>query len=316
MAVNIGELAATTLDFYEKSLADNIFKRHVLLNHFQKNGGTKMYPGGKSIRVPLMYSANTTVKAFDGLDALDLTYQDSVDAAEYDYKFYDVSIVFTLVDELKNSGPQQILNLLEAKIKQAEMSLAERINNDFFNGAASDSKEITGLDTIVASSGTYGDINGSAYTWWRASVDSTGETLSIADMRTQKNNANEGSGGARVSIIMTDQTLYEKYHSLLTASYVMNMPLSSEGKRLGDGGFTGVEFEGIPVRYDEDCTAGSMFFLNTENLKLGIHSDANFKVMKKAEPTDQHVAVQHIVFAGNTVCDRRASLAKLSSKTA
>lgn len=316
MAVNIGELAATTLDFYEKSLADNIFKRHVLLNHFQKNGGTKMYPGGKSIRVPLMYSANTTVKAFDGLDALDLTYQDTVDAAEYDYKFYDVSIVFTLVDELKNSGPQQILNLLEAKIKQAEMSLAERINNDFFNGAASDAKEITGLDTIVASSGTYGDINGSSYTWWRASVDSTSETLSIADMRTQKNNANEGSGGARVSIIMTDQTLYEKYHSLLTASYVMNMPLSSEGKRLGDGGFTGVEFEGIPVRYDEDCTAGSMFFLNTENLKLGIHSDANFKVMKKAEPTDQHVAVQHIVFAGNTVCDRRASLAKLSSKTA
>lgn len=316
MAVNIGELAATTLDFYEKSLADNIFKRHVLLNHFQKNGGTKMYPGGKSIRVPLMYSANTTVKAFDGLDALDLTYQDSVDAAEYDYKFYDVSIVFTLVDELKNSGPQQILNLLEAKIKQAEMSLAERINNDFFNGAASDAKEITGLDTIVAASGTYGGINGTSYTWWRSTVDSTGETLSISDMRTAKNSANNGSGGARVSIIPTTQTLYEKYHSLLTASYVMNMPLSSEGKRLGDGGFTGVEFEGVPVRYDEDCTSGVMFFLNTENLKLGIHSDANFKVMKKAEPTDQHVAVQHIVFAGNTVCDRRASLAKLSSKTA
>jgi hypothetical protein len=316
MAVNIGELAATTMELYEKSLADNIFKRHVLLNHFQKNGGTKMYPGGKSIRVPLMYSANSTVKAFDGLDSLDLTYQDTVDAAEFDYKFYDVSIVFTLVDELKNSGPSQVLNLLEAKIKQAEMSLAERINNDFYNGAASDAKEITGLDTIIAASGTYGDINGTAYTWWRSTVDSTGETLSISDMRTAKNSANNGSGGARVSIILTTQTLYEKYHSLLTASYVMNNPVSSEGKRLGDAGFTGVEFEGVPVRYDEDATSGVMYFLNTENLKLGIHSDANFKVMKKAEPTDQHVAVQHIVFAGNTVCDRRASLAKLSSKTA
>lgn len=316
MAINIGELAATTLEHYEPSLADNIFKRHVLLNHYQKNGGTKKYPGGKSIRVPLMYSTNSTVKAFDGLDALDLTYQDSVDAAEYNYKFYDVSIVFTLVDELKNSGPEQVLNLLEAKIKQAEMSLAERINNDFFNGAASDAKEITGLDTIVAASGTYGAINGTSYSWWRSTVDSTSETLSISDMRSAKNSANNGSGGARVSIIVSTQTLYEKYHSLLTATYTMNNPVSSEGKRLGDAGFTGVEFEGVPMRYDEDCTSGAMFFLNTENLKLGIHSDANFKVMKKAEPTDQHVSVQHIVFAGNTVCDRRASLAKLSGKTA
>lgn len=317
MAVpNIGELAATTLEYYEKSLADNIFKRHVILNHFQKNGGTKMYPGGKSIRVPLMYSANSTVKAFDGLDTLDLTYQDSVDAAEYNYKFYDVSIVFTMVDELKNSGPQQVLDLLEAKIKQAEMSLSERINNDFYNGAASDAKEITGIDTVIGTSGAYGGINASTYSWWRSTVDSTSETLSVADMRTAKNSANNGAGGARVSLIVTTQTLYEKYNALLTATITMNQPVSSEGKRLGDAGFTGVEFEGVPIRYDEDATAGSMYFLNTENLKLGIHSDANFKVIKKAEPTDQHVSVQHIVFAGNTVCDRRASLAKLSAKTA
>lgn len=313
--VNIGELAATTMEYYEESLADNIFKRHALLDHFKQNGGTKKYPGGTKIRVPLMYSTNSTVKAFTGLDSLDLTYQDTVDAAEYDYKFYDVSVVFTLTDQLKNSGPSQVLNLLEAKIEQAEMSLAERLNNDFYNGAASDTKEITGIETLIGTTTEVGGINGTNYTWWRSSVDSTTETLSIDDMRTAKNNANEGSGGGRVSIIMTDQTLYEKYHSLLSASYVMNMPLSSEGKRLGDGGFTGVEFEGAPVRYDEDCTAAAMYFLNTKNLKLGIHQDADFKVIKKSEPTDQHVAIQHIVFAGNTVMDRRASLSKLTGKT-
>ena len=96
----------------------------------------------------------------------------------------------------------------------------------------------------------------------------------------------------------------------------MNMPLSKEGQRLGDGGFTGVEFEGVPVRYDEDCTSGAMYFLNTKNLKLGIHRNANFKVVKKAEPTNQHISVSHIVFMGNTVMDRRASLSKLTNKTA
>lgn len=316
MSVNIGELAATTMEFYEKSLADNIFKRHAVLMHMKENGGTKMYPGGTKIRVPLMYSANSTVKAFDGLDALDLTYQDTVDAAEYDYKFYNVSVVFTLTDELKNSGEPQVLDLLEAKIKQAEMSLSERINNDLFNGAASDTKEITGIETAIAASGEFGGINGTTYSWWRSTVDSTSETLSIADMRTAKNSANNGSGGARVSIIPTTQTLFEKYHALLTASYTMNQPVSANTKRLGDAGFTAVEFEGVPVTYDEDCTSGAMYFLNMENLKLGIHRDANFKVVRKSEPTDQHISVQHIVFAGNTVVDRRASLAKLTGKTA
>lgn len=314
--INIGELAATTMEFYEKSLADNIFKRKVVLDHFKANGGIKKYPGGTKIRVPLMYSTNSTVKAFDGLDSLDLTYQDTVDAAEYDYKFYDVSITFTLVDELKNSGEPQVLNLLEAKVKQAEMSLAERLANDFFNGAASDSKEITGVDTAIAASGTYGGVNGTSYSWWRSYVQATATTLTVAQMRTAKNNANKGSGGARVSLIVTDQTLYEKYHSLLTATYTMNLPVSKEGSRLGDGGFSGVEFEGIPVRYDEQCTAAAMFFLNTENLKIGVHKDANFKVIKKAEPTDQHLYVSHIVWAGNTIVDRRSSLSKLTGKTA
>jgi hypothetical protein len=43
---------------------------------------------------------------------------------------------------------------------------------------------------------------------------------------------------------------------------------------------------------------------------------ADFKTVKKAEPADQHISVQHIVFGGNTVVDRRASLAALKNKTA
>lgn len=316
-SINIGELAATTIENYEKSLQDNIFKDHVLLNHMKENDGVKLYDGGTKIRVPLMYATNTTVKAFSGTDTLDLTYQDTVDAAEYNYKMYDVSIVFTLEDELKNSGTSQMLDLLEAKIKQAEMSLAERLNDDMYNGAASDSKEVTGIETLIAASGTVGGINGTNETWWRSTVDSTSEALSIADMRTAKNSANLGNGGKKVSIIVTTQTLHEKYASLLTASYVMNQQVvSKEGKRLGDGGFSALEFESVPVVYDEACTSGAMYFLNTFNLKLGIHKDANFKVVKKSEPTDQHIAVSHIVFMGNTVMNRRKSLAKLTNKTA
>ena len=316
MSFPYGELVATTLEFYEKSISDNIYQDHVALNHMKANGGTKKYTGGTKIRVPLMYETNSTVKAFTGQDSLDLTYQDTVDTAEYDYKFYNVSITFTLTDELKNSGKEAVLDILEAKIKQAEMSLAERLNNDLYNGAASDSKEITGFETIVKASGSLGGINGSTYSWWVSTVDSDSETLTVADMRAAKNSANLGAGGKKVSIGLTTQTLYQKYFSLLTASYQMNPVKGKETTRLGDGGFTAVELDGIPVTFDEDCTSGSLYWLNMSNLKLGIHQDANFKVIKKAEPTDQHLSVSHIVFAGNTVVNRRASLASLTGKTA
>lgn len=314
--INLGQIAATTMENYHDTLVDNIFKKHALLNHLKENGGTKMYDGGRKIRVPVMYGSNSTVKAFSGTDSLDLTYQEGVDAAEYDYKFYDVSVVFSFTDSLLNQGKSQVIDLLKGKIKQAELSLAERLNDDLYNGADSDAKEVTGLETIVDDNGTYGGINGTSYAWWRSYVDDTAEALSFADIRTAKNTANNGNGGSKVSLIVTTQTLYEKFFSLLTASYQMNPVMTKETKRLADASFTAVEFEGVPVTFDESCSAGSMYFINVDNFKLGIMNGADFKTVKKAEPADQHISVQHIVFGGNTVVDRRASLAALKNKTA
>lgn len=315
MAVpNLGEILGSTMENYHDTLTDNIFKNRVLLNHMKSNGGVKKYDGGSTIRVPLMYASNSTAAAVTSSTSLDLTYQETVDAAEYAWKQYNVSVTLTREDMLKNSGKSQVINLMEAKISQAENAISELINNDMFNGSAS--SEITGLDSIIAASGSIGGINGSTQTFWRSYVDSTSEALSIADMRTAKNSANLGMGGKKVSIIVTTQTLFEKYQSLLSASYQMNPLSTGESKRLGDGGFTSVEFEGVPVVFDEAATSGVMYFINTNNFKLGVHKDGYFQPIKKSEPTNQHLAVSHIHFFGNTICDRRASLAKLSAKTA
>lgn len=314
--VNIGELAASTMELYHKSFVDNIFKRRVLMDHLKQNGGVKMYPGGRLIRVPLMYRTNNTVQRVNGADVLDLTYQDTLDAAEYSYELYSASITFTLEDELKNSGESQVLSLLEAKIRQAELSLSEATNTDLFSGTAADG-DIIGLDTIISTSTTLGAISGTTYDWWRGNVDATGETLSIADMRTIKNSCNLGNGGSKVSLIVTTQTLYEKYHSLLTATYTMNQPVpTNESARLGDAGFTAVEFEGVPVSFDESATSTNMYFINKDNYKLGIHRDANFVRENRGKPADQHLHVEHVVAYMQSVVDRRKSLGLLSGKTA
>lgn len=313
--VNIGQIAATTLQNYRQTMVDNIFKNNVLFDHMKENGGVEYKDGGRQIVVPLMYGTNSTVKAFSGTDTLDTTYQEGIDAAIYDWKMYNVSVVITKEDELKNKGKSQIVDLLKAKILQAENSLTERLNNDLFNGAASDSKEITGLQTAVGT-GTYGSIAGGTYSWWNSYVESTSAALSVAYIRTGLNTVNLGNGGGKTSIMVTTQTLHEKYESLLTATLQMQTATTKEMKRLGDAGFMALGFRGIPVVYDEQCPSGEFYFLNTKNLKLTIHKDANFEVIKKAEPTDQHVSIQHIMVMLNTTVDRRKSLGKLTAKTA
>lgn len=312
--VNLGVRASTTLQNYRKTLADNIFKENVVLNHFQENGGIEYKDGGRSIVVPLMYGTNSSVQAFDGSDNLDLTYQSGIDAAEYQWKFYNVSVVITKEDELKNSGKSQVIDLVKAKIMQAENSLKERINNDLFNGAGSDSKEITGIDTAIGT-GTYGGIAGGTYSWWQSYVEATGAVLSVDYIRTGLNTVNLGAGGKKCSLMVTTQTLHEKYESLLTATISYETTSSKEVKRLGDAGFLALGFRGIPVVFDEAATSGVWYYLNPENLKIAIHKDANFEVVKKAEPSDQHVSVQHIMVAMQTIVNRRKSLGKLTGKT-
>ncbi len=310
---NLGQLASTTLQNYRKTLADNIFKDNVVLNHFMENDGIEYKDGGRTIVVPLMYGVSSSVMAFNGTDTLDISYQEGIDAAEYNWAMYNVSVVITKEDELKNSGKSQIVSLLKAKIMQAENSLKERINNDFFNGSAA-SKEIVGIETGIGT-GTYGSIAGGTYSWWQSYVEATSAVLSVDYIRTGLNTVNLGSGGAKCSLMVTTQALHEKYESLLTGTIAMNTPSSKEQRRLGDAGFMALGFREIPVVYDQQCTSGAWYYLNTKNLKIAIHKDADFIVEKKASPVDQHVSVQHIMVMLQPVINRRASLGVLTGKT-
>lgn len=314
--VNIGQLASTTLQKYQPKMVDNIFKKHVLLNHLKNNGGTPSFTGGRQLVAPLMYGTNSTVQTFDGTDTLDTTYQEGIDSATYDWKFYNVAVAFTLVDKIKNRGKEAVMSLLKGKITQAEKSLSEKINTDLISGT--DTKGLVGLSTMISTSTTVGGISGSTYSWWRGNVDATSETLSFADLRNIKNSCNNGNGGSKVSLILATQTLYEKMFALLTATYQFNptQAASKEGKRLAEASFETLEFEGVPVAYDESMTSGAIYLINKDNYKLGILKDMNFDVVDKSQPYDQHVSIQHIVFGGAAFTDRRASLGALTGKTA
>jgi hypothetical protein len=260
-------ILSTTLQNYQPTLVDNIFKSLVLLDHLNTRGRVVVEEGGTSIVEPLMYAANTTVSSYSGYDPISLTPQDGISAAEYDWKQIAASIAISGIEEAKNRGTEAIIKLLNAKIMQAEESLKSSLNTMLFgDGTGNSGKDFNGLANIVGNANnTVGGIDASTNTWWNPYIDNSGATLSLASMSTVYNNASKGSDVP--DIIVTTEPLFSKYESLLTN----NVRYQDVAK--ANAGFQNLMFKQTPVVFDfavpgNQVSNASMYFLNTKYLKL------------------------------------------------
>lgn len=315
--VNVGLLLSTTLRKYNKTLIDNIHNSHAVYAALKERGGIKEEDGGERIVEPLLYGKNETAKSYSGYDVLETTPQVGIDSAEFNWKQYAVSVTISGEEERKNAGrKEKLIDILEAKTKQAEMSLREKLVEGLYSdGTGNSSKDLTGLAAMVAASGTYGGINSSNYSWWQSYVEATSTALTLAYMRTAFNTPSLG-GKDHPNLVVTTQTLYEKYESLATTTIYMNTAPTMGTRKLLDLGFQVQEYKGQPMVWDENCTSTYMYFLNLNHFKLVVHKDANFKASEFVKPENQDARVAQILFMGNLTCNRRKSFAVLQGKTA
>ena len=259
-------ILSTTLQNYQPTLVDNIFKDLVLLNHMNSKGRVQMEEGGTSIVEPLMYAVNGTASSYSGYDAIDLTPQDGISAANYQWKQMAASIAISGIEEAQNRGTEAIIKLLNAKIMQAEMSVKSDLNSMLYSdGTGNGGKDFNGLGNIVATvNNTVGGIDASANAWWNPYQDTSAATLSLQDMGKVYNNASKGNDVP--DIIVTNEDLFSKYESLLT----QNVRYQDVAK--ANAGFQNLMFKQTPVVFDlalaADTTAAPMYFLNTKYLKL------------------------------------------------
>ncbi len=311
MAVNANfdALLSTTLANYRDKLTDNVFTARPLTYWLMDKGRIRTETGGTKIVEQLIYGKNSTVGPYAGYDTISLTAQDGISAAEYDWKQYAASIAISGIEEAKNNGEHAIINLLEAKIMQAEESMREGFNTMFF-GSAAGANDWNGLGNIVESGNTVGGINSATAgnEFWRSYEQNTAEALSLANMTTAYNSASVGND--HPDVILTTQTLFEKYESLLTPN------LRYADTKTADAGFQNLLFKATPIMYDTACTAGTVYFLNSKYLKLVGHSDKWFSQTEFVRPENMDARYALIMCYGNLVCSNRAKQGKLTAKTA
>jgi len=308
---NFDALLSTTLANYRDQLTDNVFTARPLTYFLMDKGRIRMLNGGSKIVEPLVYGTNSTVASYSGFDTISLTAQAGITAAEYDWKQYAASIAISGIEEAKNNGEQEVINLLEAKIMQAEESMREGFNQMLFaDGTGNSGKDWNGLGNIVEASGTVGGINrataGNEY--WRSYEENTAEALSLAKMATAYNSVSVGND--HPDMILTSQTLFEKYEALLVPQ------LRFTDSKTADAGFQNLLYKAAPVTYDVHCTAGVVYFLNSKYLTLVGHSDKWFAQTDFVRPENMDARYALVMCYGNLTCRNAKKQGKLTAKTA
>jgi hypothetical protein len=306
---NFDALLSTTLANYRSQLTDNVFTARPLTYTLMDKGRIRMLNGGTKIVEPLIYGQNSTVASYSGYDSLALTPQEGISAAEFDWKQYAASIAISGIEEAKNNGEQEIINLLEAKIMQAEESMRESFNQMFFgDGTGNSGKDWNGLGNLVESGNTVGGINSSTYSYWQSKEENTATALTLAQMSTMYNNVSVGND--HPDTLLTTQTLFEKYEALLQPN------LRYTDTKTADAGFQNLLFKAAPVMYDVHCTAGVFYFLNSKYITLVGHSNKWFSQTEFIKPEDTDARYALIMCYGNLTVRNRAKQGKLTAKTA
>lgn len=306
---NFDDILSTTLANYAPTLEDNIFSARPLFFFLKEAGQVRKVSGGSKIVLPLIYGKNSTAGSYSGADTLDTTPQSGISAAEYDWKQYAASVTISGIEEAKNNGEQEVIDLLEGKIMQAEESIYESMDEMFFGvGTGNGGKDWNGLGNLVNQNSTaVGGIDPSTETFWQSYIESTAEPLSLAKMTTAFNSV--AVGNDKANVILTTQALYEKYESLLQPQERFTDP------KTADGGFENLMFKNRPITYDAYCGTGLMYFLNTKYLRLTLHTDKAWKPTPFVTPPNQDIRTSQILTYGNFCASNRAKQGVLSGKT-
>lgn len=285
---------------------DNIFEDYWLLNRLKKGEGFKSLDGGDVITASLEYATNGTVAWYSDTETISTTRADVFDRAEFSWKEIAGTVVQSELESAINQGSAKKFDLLEAKLKNLRSQLDSTVNTALYaDGTGSSSKEIGGLQLLVATApttGTVGGINRANFTFWRNQQASGAKTTSAFDnlravMRSIYNLSSNGVAGQHPKFGVTTRTVFEGFEGLLLA----NERFSS--KEEADGGFKNeiLKFKGMLLSYDNDCPVGIMYLLNPKFLKLCYAKGHWYKGHEAVEPANQTVKVFKVHAIANLI---------------
>ena len=274
--VNFDSLLSTTLSNYRKTLTDNIFKSRVLLWWLTEKNRVRKLSGGVDIVEPLIYAEGQT-GSYGEWDSITIVPQEGMSAAKYPWRQLFATIALSGLEEAQNNGEEAIINLLDAKVMQAEETMKANLNRMLYaDGTGNSGKDFLGLSALISAGGTNVggiDATDSANAWWRSNVTAMPATVKVtgisAALGTPFNTVSDGND--MVDGIFMAQNSYEAYEAGLTPN------VRYTDTKSANAGFSNLLFKQCPTYWDRDCPSGTVYGLNSKYIELVGHTDRWFK---------------------------------------
>ncbi len=328
MALNtnerLQEAFSLALEDRSQGYADLVSNSNAILYLMKKRGQFKTF-SGPTIRERLLYNESGTYTRYTGYQYLNPTPAELFNDAEFTPKLAAVSVTLSGEDILKNSGSNQLKDIMEEHIMAAETELQDRFVEDLHaNGTAAN--QIGGLQLAIPTtvdSGSYGGISRVDNAIWRtSSYDANSAFVGITQVTKDTvktifdNIMIERSRGTKgPNVIVASQQHYIAYTAATTAIQRIN-----DESELGKLGFTNLKYYGSGKSVDVVLEGGIgsampddvTYFIDTSALRFRYHPDRNFvKFGGKQTPVNQDAIVQHIGFFGNLTMNNPLHMAKL-----
>lgn len=307
------ELVTTTHRAHDKDVRDAVSKHNALWRKLHDGDKVRLEDGGLSIVQPLEYASNSNYQRYSGYDVLNIGAVDVLSAAEFPWRQAAVGLSISGLEMRTNTGENRIINLVKAKVRNAQHSMANGLSTDLYSDGTA-ANQINGLQAIVADAGTgtVGGINSSTYPFWQNIVQSAAAPLQGGSAITPSATTIESlmlplwlklTRGMDTPdlIVMSDDyfTFYEQSQTSLKRY------TSDEN---GKGGMIGMKYKTADVFFDSSggIPAAHAYFLNTNYIDLVIHSDANIAMLDDVESINQDAIVKTLIFMGNLSISNRA----------
>ena len=320
---SITDIIATTIQSRSGELADNFTNNNALARRLKDKGNVRPFSGGNVILEEIAYTDSSYINAnsYSGYETLNIAPNSPISAAQFSITQYAAAVSISGLEQLQNSGKEQIIDLLEGRVRVAEGQLMNRMDYDLYlDGTGNSSKNLTGLAAAVPddpTTGTYGGIDRSTWSFWQshkyAGVSDGGAAVSAANIVAYMTSLaiKMVRGKDKPDMAIADSTYYSLYVNALQAI----QRIASDDS--GAAGFASLKFYGGGMAMDVvlgggvnnavdtagdtgGATSAHMWMLNTNYIFLRPHKDRNFvPIGGERQSVNQDAIVKLIGWAGN-----------------
>jgi hypothetical protein len=307
----VNQLVATTLANYHKQFADNVANSNAILALLKKGNRFRSVDGGRSINCPLVY-AEETFAWYMGTELLSRAVKETISEADYEPANAVASVTLSGPDLAKNKGRERILNLLEGKLDNAEVTMSNNITKAAY-GDGTVAKSFAGLKAMVTDDGlgTVGGIDAATWTFWKNQFTQVARAtgLQYPALKAAMNATwmKLVRGTEHPDLIVADAEIYGTYESGL-----------QENQRYADAslgalGFETLKYKSAAIVFDGAATGLSgAYFLNSKYFKFEVYQGRNFEKLDLPDTSpDMDAVTNHIGFMGALTMSNRSMQGRL-----